>query len=70
MSANHSLPSATPPPRPGRRVPWRALAWALLALLALLIGWQIARDILRPPAPLPAVSAPTATATTDRKSVV
>lgn len=69
MSANHSLPSATPPPRPGRRVPWRALAWALLALLALFIGWQIARDILRPPAPLPAVSAPTATATTPAPAV-
>lgn len=65
MTNNDPLSNSTPPP-PGRRVPWRPLAWGLLAVLALVVGWQIVRIVTQPPPAPPAsatpVAAPVATA--------
>ena len=60
MTDNLPQSNVTPPPPSGRRVPWRLLAWALLAVLALVVGWQIVRIVVQPPAAPPASATPLA----------
>lgn len=57
MTDNDPLSNASSPPPPGRRVPWRLLAWAAVVVLALVAGWQLLRIVLAPPASPPSVAA-------------
>ena len=53
MTDNDPLSTASSPPPPGRRVPWRLLAWALIAALALVAVGLLLRMVVAPPAPPP-----------------
>ena len=57
--------SATTPDshRPERRAPWRPLLWAVLGVLAVVIGWQLLRLLTEPPAPARPEAALAASAT-------
>lgn len=50
-------------PRPGPRVPWRPLLWGLVAVLAIVVGWQLLRILTAPPAPVAPVAVSDASAT-------
>ena len=47
--------------RTGQRVPWRPLIWGLVAVLAIVAGWQLIRILTAPPAPANSAAAPVAT---------
>jgi hypothetical protein len=54
---------APAPSRRGRRAPWRPLAWGLVAVVALVAGWQLINLLAAPPAPVDFAAAPAASAT-------